>query len=67
MGASTGVFLHDCTSDAMTRDETRIHPIDLTTAATIVLAGTVDSGLANLRDRTLRDNLSSSSIMIASE
>ena len=39
MGAATGVFLHDCTSDDMLRDETRIHPLDLTTAATIVLGG----------------------------
>ncbi len=67
MGASTGVFSHDCTSDDMIRDESRIHPLNLTTAATIILAGTVDSGLTVLRDRTLRASLSGSSIMIASE
>jgi hypothetical protein len=67
MGASSGVFLHDCTTDDMLRDETRIHPLDLTTAATIVVGGGVDSALAILRDRMLRASLGGSSIVVASE
>jgi hypothetical protein len=67
MGASSGVFVHDCTTDDMMRDETRIHPLDLTTAATIVLGGGVDSGLAILRDRTLRASLGGSSVVVASD
>ena len=67
MGASSGLFLHDCTTDDMMRDETRIHPLDLTAAATIVLGGGVDSGLAILRDRTLRASLGVSAIIVASD
>ena len=67
MGASSGVFVHDCTTDDMMRDETRIHPLDLTTAVTIVLGGGVDSGLAILRDRTLRASLGGSSVVVTSD
>ncbi len=67
MGASTGKFLRDCTADDMTRDEMRIHPVDLASSATIILAGTIDSGLAVIRDRTLRDYLCTFTILITSE
>jgi hypothetical protein len=67
MGASSGVFVHDCTTDDMLRDETRIHPLDLTAAATIVLGGGVDSGFAIIRDRTLRTSLGGSCIIVASD
>ena len=67
MGASTGKFLMDCTSDDMTRDETRIHAADLASSATIILAGTIDSGLAVIRDRKLRDYLCTSTVLITSD
>ena len=40
----------DCTADDTTRDETRTHPVDLASSATIILAGTMDSGRAAIRD-----------------
>jgi hypothetical protein len=66
-GASSGVFVHDCTTDETLRDETRIHPLDLTAAATIVLGGGVDSGLAIIRNRTLRTSLGGSCIIVTSD
>ena len=67
LGSSTGVFLNDCRLDGMSRLEEFIKPVDFTLPITMVLSGTIDSSLAVLRDRTLKNCLGSSTIIVASD
>jgi hypothetical protein len=54
-------------SDDLTREDTRIPAVDLATSASIVLAGTIVSRLAVITDRTLREYLCTSTVLITSE